>query len=76
MGGLAPLALKKWEKFLRKVGCRKTRQKGSHRVYWRDGLIRPVVFPAKNTIPVAIIRSNLRTLGLSVDEFLAILGTL
>ncbi|MFH1392420.1 MAG: type II toxin-antitoxin system HicA family toxin [bacterium] len=49
------------------------RQEGDHRIYWRVDLKRPVVFPQDKDIPVFIIRNNLRTLGMSTKEYLAII---
>jgi predicted RNA binding protein YcfA (HicA-like mRNA interferase family) len=46
---------------------------GDHRIYKRDDLTRPIVIPADDAIPVFIIRNNLRTLGLSREEYLKLL---
>ena len=58
----------------RYIGCTFKRQTGSHKVYWKDGLLRPVIVPRKREIPVSIIRSDLRTLNLSPEEYLRILN--
>jgi len=76
MSQLKPLHWKKFEKFILYVGCHFERQKGDHRVYWRSDLKRPVVFPADKEVPVFVIRNNLRTLGISVKEYLTILEKL
>lgn len=55
------------------VGCRFERERGDHRVYWRDGLRRPVVIPQDVAIPVFIVRNNLRILGISIKDYLDIL---
>jgi predicted RNA binding protein YcfA (HicA-like mRNA interferase family) len=73
---LTPVHWKKFEKFVLYVGCHFERQKGDHRIYWRSGLKRPVVFPADKEVPVFIIRNNLRTLGISVREYLEIIEKL
>ena len=73
MGINSPIQTKKFEKFLIYVGCVFVGQKGSHMKYDRSDLRRPIIFPAgKETYP-SIIRSNLRTLGISTDEFEEIL---
>jgi len=76
MPHLAPIPWKKFEKFLIFVGCSFTREKGDHRVYWRDGLKRPVVIPRSGDLPIFIIRNNLRILGISPDEYIEILKQL
>ncbi|PIR59198.1 MAG: hypothetical protein COU69_01275 [Candidatus Pacebacteria bacterium CG10_big_fil_rev_8_21_14_0_10_56_10] len=67
----------KWqtfEKFLLHVGCVLKKQRGSHRVYWRADLNRPIVLPKYKELPVFVIRNNLRTLGISHNEYLEMLN--
>ncbi|MDD5433233.1 MAG: type II toxin-antitoxin system HicA family toxin [Candidatus Pacebacteria bacterium] len=73
MAHLTPISWKKFEKFLFFTGCKLTRTKGDHRIYWRDDLQRPVVVPIEKDLPVFIIRNNLRVLRISPDEYLEIL---
>ena len=76
MSRLKPVHWKKFEKFVLYVGCHFERQSGDHRIYWRSDLKRPVVFPADKEIPVFIIRNNLRTLRISIKEYLEIVEKL
>ena len=76
MAHLTPIHWKKFEKFLLFVGCRFVREKGDHRIYWRNGLLRPVVVPRDTNLPVFIIRNNLRVLSISPQEYLKILEDL
>lgn len=73
MSNLTPVNWKEFEKFLLYIGCEFKRQKGDHRVYWRFGLKRPIILPTYKNLPIFIIRNNLRTLGMSVEEYLEIL---
>lgn len=73
MAHLIPIHWRKFEKFLLFVGCRFEREKGDHRIYWREGLRRPVVIPRDKELPVFIIRNNLRILGINSEEYLEIL---
>ena len=50
------------------------REKGDHRIWSRTGLRRPVVIPRSSTIPVFVIRNNIRVLGISVAEYLEIMS--
>jgi predicted RNA binding protein YcfA (HicA-like mRNA interferase family) len=50
------------------------RQEGSHRSYVKAGVARPIVIPAYKEVPVFIIRNNLKTAGLSRDDYFALLG--
>ena len=76
MPALRPLHYKKFEQFLLKIGCRLVRQEGDHRVWDRDDLIRPVIVRTKKDLPVFEIKSNLRTLRISTQEYLELLETL
>ena len=76
MPALTPIKRKIFELFLRMIGCRLKRQKGDHLIFDRPGLKRPVVITADVEVPVFIIRNNLRTLGMSVDDYLNILRQL
>jgi len=67
---------REFEKFLLFIGCHLEREKGDHRIYWREDLKRPVVIPRDKELPVFIIRNNLRILGISVEDYLEILKKL
>lgn len=69
MGGVTPASYQTLDKFVRSVGCRFERQKGSHRIYWRDDLVRPVVIPTYKDVPPFIIRNILRQLKVSVEDY-------
>ncbi len=73
MTRLTPIHWKKFELFLLFVGCHFEREKGDHRIYWRDDLKRPVVIPRDKELPVFVIRNNLRILGISSKKYLEIL---
>ncbi|OGY37366.1 MAG: hypothetical protein A3E36_02985 [Candidatus Andersenbacteria bacterium RIFCSPHIGHO2_12_FULL_45_11b] len=76
MPRLAPLPYKKFERFLLYIGCTFERQKGSHKVYSKAGLSRPIIVPTYKLLPVMIIKNNLRTLGLSQKQYFEILKKL
>jgi len=73
MARLTPIHWKKFEKFLFYIGCYFEREKGDHRIYWRENLKRPVVIPRDTQLPVFIIRNNLRILNINPEEYLEIL---
>jgi predicted RNA binding protein YcfA (HicA-like mRNA interferase family) len=73
MSGLVPIHWKKFEKFVLFIGCKFEREKGDHRIYSRNDLKRPVVFPRDRELPVFIIRNNLRILRIEPAEYLEIL---
>lgn len=75
MPRLAPIPLKKWIKFLEYVGCHfKRKGKGDHIVWVREDLKRPIVFQDDREVSFSVIKSNLKTLGLSTKQFFEILS--
>ncbi len=73
MPKISPIHWKKFEKFIKFIGCSYKRTKGDHLIYWRSDLKRPIVFPKDTEIPVFVIRNNLRVLGINVEEYKEIL---
>ena len=70
MPRLTPVHWRRLERVFLSVGCVFVRQQGSHRAYSRAGTPRPVVIPVYDEVPVAVIRSNLKTAGLSREDYL------
>jgi predicted RNA binding protein YcfA (HicA-like mRNA interferase family) len=56
-----------------RAGFKLVRTEGDHFVYVKAGMARPVVIPDWDEGPVFIIKNNLRTAGLSRDEYFALL---
>ena len=73
MGSLKPVDYKVLEKFVLHVGSTFVRQSSSHRIYWRDDQLRPIIIPTYKSVPVFIIRNILRQLKVSPQEFLKII---
>ena len=61
------------EKVFLAAGFRFARQEGSHRSYTKPGVSRPVVIPTYDEVPVSIIRNNLKTAGVSREEYFRLL---
>ena len=76
MPHLAPIHYSKFHKFLQYVGCEFKRKKGSHLIYTRFDLPRPIVIPERKSIPVFIIKNNLKLLNISNEKYLEILEKL
>mgnify|MGYP001580042023 FL=1 len=64
---------KEFEKFLLKIGCVFKREKGDHRIYWKNGMKRPIVIPRDTSLPAFIILNNLKSLNISREEYLKII---
>ncbi len=74
MPRIIPVHWKRLEKVFLAAGFSFVRQEGSHRSYTKPGVSRPVVIPTYEEVPVFIIRNNLRSAGMSRDEYLRLLA--
>jgi predicted RNA binding protein YcfA (HicA-like mRNA interferase family) len=72
MPRIAPIQWQALERVFLASGFRFARQEGSHRSYVK-GITRPVVIPTYKEVPVSIIRNNLKTAGISRDEYFRLL---
>lgn len=61
-------------KVTEKAGFTCVRTEGDHFVYVKPGVARPVVIPDWDEVPVFIIKNNLRTAGISRDEYFELLS--
>lgn len=73
MARLTPVHWKRLEKVCLAVGFVFVRPEGRHRSYSRAGTLRPIVIPAYDEVPVAVIKSNLKTADLSRGEYFRLL---
>jgi predicted RNA binding protein YcfA (HicA-like mRNA interferase family) len=73
MPRFTPVDWRTLERVFLASGFRFARQEGSHRSYVRQGVARPVVIPTYTEVPVFIIRNNLKTAGISRDEYFQLL---
>lgn len=74
MDKVGKVSWKRFEKFLLAVGCEFKSQEGSHRKYRKPGLLRPIIVPCDAQLPQFIISNNLRTLGISREQFAEIIA--
>jgi predicted RNA binding protein YcfA (HicA-like mRNA interferase family) len=73
MPKIKPIHWRRLEKVLLSVGFRFARQEGSHRSYTKAGVARPIVIPTYDEVPVSIIRNNLKTAGITREEYFILL---
>lgn len=60
-------------KIFEAYGCRYKRKKGSHHVLTYPGAKRAVVIPEYDEVDIDIIKNNMRTVGMSRDDYLRLL---
>jgi predicted RNA binding protein YcfA (HicA-like mRNA interferase family) len=73
MPKFTPVDWKTLESVFLAAGFQFARQAGSHRSYTKPGVARPVVIPTYREVPVFIIRNNLKTAGISRDDYFRLL---
>ncbi len=73
MARITPLHWRRLEKVFLAAGFTFARQEGSHRSYTQTGVLRPVVIPTYDEVPVSIIRNNMMSAGLSREEYFRLL---
>jgi len=72
MPRITPIHWRRLERVFLAAGFTFARQEGSHRTYVEPGVFRPLVIPTYDEIPVSI-RVNLKTAGLSRDDYFQLL---
>lgn len=68
--GLKNIPLRLFRDYLKYKGLKNIRNNGGHEVWSRANLLRPIILQSHiDPIPEFIIKSNLRTLGETADDF-------
>ena len=73
MSRITPINYRKLIKVFEFWGFYCDRQEGDHLIYIKKGTKRPVVIPAYSDVAVFIIKNNLKSSGISREEYLRIL---
>ena len=76
MPKITPLPAKSLRKIFEISGFRCVRIEGDHFVFTKEGIARPVVIPNWKEVPVFVIKNNLRTAGITREEYFYLLKKL
>jgi predicted RNA binding protein YcfA (HicA-like mRNA interferase family) len=74
MPKLGPVSYRQLVRVFEADGFRCIREEGDHLVFTKPGVIRPVVIPKYASVPVFIIKNNLRTSGMSRERYFELLS--
>lgn len=74
MPRITPIKWKILECIFIKDGFVFERQSGDHRSYSKEGILRPIVIPTYDEIDIDIIKSNMKTAGMSRDRYFELLN--
>ena len=73
MSRLTPIPFSKVIRVLEKEGFVLARQRGDHMIFTKPGILRPVVVPRYDPLPIFIIKNILRTARISRDRYFELL---
>jgi len=73
MTRITPVSPDKLRRIFEMAGFRCSRIEGDHYFYTKTGIQRPIVIPNWHMIPVFIIKNNLRTAGISREQYFELL---
>ena len=74
MARIIPVDCKTLVRVFELHGCKYKRKKGSHHILICPGAKRAVVIPEYDEIDVAIIKNNMRTAGMTREEYFDLLN--
>ena len=73
MPRIAPMPYRTLVRVLEHEGFTLARQRGDHMIFTRAGILRPVVVPRYDPLPVFIIKNILRTAQINRDRYFQLL---
>jgi len=73
MPKIVPVPARKLRRVFELAGFTCTRVEGDHYVYSKAGVKRPIVIPDYDPVPVFIIKNNLKSAGISREEYFSLL---
>ncbi|MBI4745543.1 MAG: type II toxin-antitoxin system HicA family toxin [Deltaproteobacteria bacterium] len=76
MARITPADYKTLLKIFQKFGCVYKRKEGSHHILTRPGAKRAVVIPEYEEIDIEIIKNNMRTVGMTREQYFDLLEKL
>jgi predicted RNA binding protein YcfA (HicA-like mRNA interferase family) len=74
MSRIVPIPYRKLVRILEIEGFALARERGDHMIFTKEGILRPVVVPRYDALPVFIIKNVLRTAHISRERYLELLG--
>lgn len=74
MGRLSNISVSRYRRILAELGLSHVRTKAGHEMWFKDGMLRNVVFQThEEPVPEDIVMNNNRTMGVSNKDFEAVM---
>jgi len=70
---IAPIPAQRLRRVFEKAGFSCVRTEDDHFIYSKKGVMRPIVIPDWPEVPVFIIKNNLRSAGITREEYFHLL---
>lgn len=70
MGKYSNISVSRFRNILKALGLEQVRIKGGHEMWFKAGMLRNVVFQThEEPIPEDIIKNNIKTMGITKEQF-------
>lgn len=76
MSRIVPIHYRKLVRVLETEGFTFVRERGDHMIFTKSGILRPIVVPRYDALPVFIIKNVLRTAQISRERYLELMDRL
>ncbi|MGC2287599.1 MAG: type II toxin-antitoxin system HicA family toxin [Candidatus Acidiferrum sp.] len=76
MSRIVPIPYRRLVRVLEMEGFMFVRERGDHMIYTKPGILRPIVVPRYDALPVFIIKNVLRTAQMSRERYIELLKRL
>ena len=73
MPRIAPIPYEKLVRIIKSEGFVLVRERGDHMIFTKSGILRPVVIPRYDALPVFIVKNILRTAGITRERYFELL---
>jgi predicted RNA binding protein YcfA (HicA-like mRNA interferase family) len=74
MSRIVPIHYRKLVRVLELEGFIFVRERGDHMIFTKSGILRPIVVPRYDALPVFIIKNVLRTAQISRERYLELMN--
>jgi len=76
MSRIVPIHYRRLVRVLEVEGFTFVRERGDHMIFTKTGILRPIVLPRYDALPVFIIKNILRTAQISRERYLELINRL
>lgn len=76
MGKFSNISVARFRSILKTLGLTYVRTKGGHEMWYKEGMLRNVVFQThEEPVPEDIVKNNIKTIGITKEEFEVVMNS-